>query len=415
MKIALSMTGCKNNRYELDQILRWAIKNKVPVVEESEADFAIINTCTVTSIADRKSRQLVRRTRNNNSGLKTIVFGCAARAQKKVFEEITEVDVLLGSMQEVITYLESNISDMKKCDDASLITSGEAFTRSRALVQIQDGCDNYCSYCIIASARGKSKNRPQKEIINEINKHVANGFNEVVLTGINIGAYGASLTTRPDENKFAELLEAIFEQTGIKKVRAGSLGPEFFNEKWYKVMQNPRFSRHLHLSIQSGSDSVLKRMRRNYTAGQVTDVIKKLRGISPDIAITADIIVGFPGETEAEFKETVQFVKKNRLAKTHIFPYSERQNTLAAKMEQVPVKLRRERVKKLQEVADICRSEFIKSQLGKKAEVLWEHSRLSGRAEGVTENYIRVRVMGARTAGSITSEVLTTENIDTLL
>lgn len=411
MKIALGMTGCKNNRYELDQILKWAIKNKVPVVKESEADYVVINTCTVTSIADKKSRQLIRRTKNNNPGLKTIVFGCAARMQKKAFEEIMEVDVLIDNMQEVIKYLESNIGDMKKCDEASMAASGEDFTRSRALVQIQDGCDNYCSYCIIASARGKSKNRPQKDIIAEINDYVAHGFNEVVLTGINIGAYGASMTTKSEENTFAELLRTIFKETDLKRLRASSLGPEFFSEKWYEVMKNPRFCRHLHLSIQSGSNSVLKKMRRNYTVEQVAEVIARLRQNMPDIAITTDIITGFPGETEAEFEETVRFVKDNKLAKAHIFPYSERQNTLAAKMDQLPVELRRERAKKLQEVADNCRHDFIESQIGKKAEVLWEYSHTAGWQEGITDNYIRVRIKGNHPLKSISTETLTRKNI----
>lgn len=406
MKIALNMTGCKNNRYELDRLLRWAIRNNIPVVRESEADVAIINTCTVTSIADKKSRQLVRKTKNSRPGLRTIVFGCAARAQKEAFEKIMEVDVLLGNVDEVIRYLEMNIGDMKPCDDGHLIAPGEDVTRSRALVQIQDGCDSYCSYCIIASARGRSKNRPQKEIIAEINDYVAQGFNEVVLTGINIGAYGASLTTRPEENTFAGLLETIFGQTGIKRLRVGSLGPEFFNEKWYKVMKNPRFSRHLHLSIQSGSNSVLERMRRNYKSEDVTRVIQKLRGISPDVAITADIIVGFPGETDKEFTETLEFVKKQKPAKVHVFPYSERKNTLAAKMQQVPPKVRRDRAKKLQTVADACRREFIESQIGKKAEVLWELPRAVGFSEGMTDNYIRVRIKEVRQPKSITTEIL---------
>lgn len=415
MKISLNMTGCKNNRYELDQILRWAIKNKVPVVRESEADFAVINTCTVTAVADKKSRQLVRSTKNNNPRLKTIVFGCAARAQKDAFKKITEADVLLDSMDDVVRYLEANIGDMKKCDDESLITAGEDITRCRALVQIQDGCDNYCSYCIIASARGRSKNRPQKDIITEIADHVANGFNEVVLTGINIGAYGCSLTTKPEENTFAELLEAIFEKTDIKRLRASSLGPEYFNEKWYEVMKNPRFSRHLHLSIQSGSTSVLKRMRRNYDAAQVAEVIRRVRKFAPDVAITSDIIVGFPGETEAEFEETMRFVKENGLAKVHVFPYSERQNTLAAKMEQLPVELRRERAARLQEIADQCRRDFIKSQLGKTAEVLWEHPRDTGLSEGVTDNYIRVRITDSHSPKTISRITLTSENTDPLL
>ncbi len=411
MKISLGMTGCKNNRYELDQVLRWAVKNGVPVVKEGEADYAVINTCTVTSIADKKSRQLVRRTKNSNPGLKTIVFGCAARMQKEAFEKIMEVDVLLNDLQEVIKYLEANIGDMKKCDEPSLLKSSHDFSRSRALVQIQDGCDNYCSYCIIATARGKSENRSEEDIIAEIQEHVDHGFNEVVLTGINIGGYGASLTTKPEENTFAELIQRIFDETDVKRLRASSLGPEFFNEKWYEVMKNPRFSRHLHLSIQSGSTSVLERMRRNYTAEKVAEVISRVREFAPNVAITSDIIVGFPGETDAEFEETIKFVKDNRLAKAHVFPYSERQNTLAAKMEQLPVPVRRARAKKLQEIADELRTEFIESQVGQKAQVLWERSRMAGWQEGMTDNYVRVRLKEPRKLKSTTKEVLSRENI----
>lgn len=406
------MTGCKNNRYELDQILRWAIQNKVPVVKESEADFAVINTCTVTSVADKKSRQLIRRTKNRHPGLQTIVFGCAARMQKEALKKITEVDVLLSDINEVIKYLESQLGKTGQCGNVNLIESAQDLSRCRALVQIQDGCDSYCSYCIIAAARGKSKNRPQKEIIAEINGAVAQGFNEVVLTGINIGAYGASVTTQPEENKFAELVQEIFKKTKIKKLRAGSLGPEFFNKKWYEVIKNPRFSRHVHLSIQSGSDAVLERMRRNYKVKDILKIIRKLRQISPDMAITTDIIVGFPGETEAEFKETLKFVKQNKLAKVHVFPYSERENTLAAKMEQVPVKIRRERADKLQKIADQCRREFIDNQLGKEVQVLWEHSRKAGWSKGVTDNYIRVHIKKSRQPKSISSERLTREIIN---
>lgn len=411
MKISLGMTGCKNNRYELDQVLRWAVKNGVPVVKEGEADYAVINTCTVTSVADKKSRQLVRRTKNNNPGLKTIVFGCAARMQKEAFEKIMEVDVLLNDLPEVIKYLEANIGDMKKCDEPSLLTASHDFSRCRALVQIQDGCDNYCSYCIIASARGKSENRKQEDIIAEIQEQVEHGFNEVVLTGINIGGYGASMTTKPKENTFAELIEAIFQQTQIRRLRASSLGPEFFNEKWYEVMKDPRFSRHLHLSIQSGCTSVLERMRRNYTAEQVAEVIRRVRQFAPNVAITSDIIVGFPGETEKEFEQTLKFVRDNKLAKAHVFPYSERQNTLAAKMKQLPVPVRRARAKKLQEIADQLRIEFIESQIGKKAQVLWERSRMAGWQEGMTDNYIRVRAKEPRALKSITTETLTRQNV----
>ncbi|MBU0577569.1 tRNA (N(6)-L-threonylcarbamoyladenosine(37)-C(2))-methylthiotransferase MtaB [Patescibacteria group bacterium] len=416
MKIALKMTGCKNNRYELDQILSWAIKSKVPVVREEEADFCIVNTCTVTHVADKKSRQMVRKTKNANPKLKTIVFGCGARMQKESFEEIGEVDYLMEDLPSVIGFLEEKINDKTRRRAIDCAPSGmefNDFSRSRALVQVQDGCDNFCTYCIIVSARGRSRNRPLDEIIDEINKHVKNGYNEVVLTGINIGAYGASSTTKPEESKFAELLRTILDKTDIKRIRISSLGPEYFSDELYKVLKNPRICRHIHLSIQSGSSSVLKRMKRQYDAKDTEKVVNRLKNDISGIAITTDIIVGFPEESDEEFKETLDFVKKNPLAKAHVFPYSVRKNTLAAKMEQVPDEVKKERAKKLQKLADRQREDFIKSQtlptgrqVGKKVSVLWESEN-----EGLTDNYIRVQKKGDHEVRSITIEKLTEKMI----
>ncbi|MBU0727224.1 tRNA (N(6)-L-threonylcarbamoyladenosine(37)-C(2))-methylthiotransferase MtaB [Patescibacteria group bacterium] len=402
MKIALKMTGCKNNRYELDQILRWAIGNQIPVVKEEDADYCIINTCTVTHVADKKSRQMVRRTKNNNKELKTIVFGCGARMQREDFEKIMEVDYLLPDMQSVIEFLEENL-DICRGGDVNAPTGDE---RSRVLTQVQDGCDNYCTYCIIAAARGKSQSREFEDIIDEINEHYKNGYNEVVLTGINIGAYGASSTKKPEESRFAELLELILEKTDIPRIRISSLGPEYFSEDLFEVLQNPRICRHIHLSIQSCSDTVLERMKRNYTVKDVENVIKRLKKDIPGVAITTDIIVGFPEETEKEFKETMDFVKKNPLAKAHVFPYSIRKNTLAAQMEQVDDDTKKKRAKELQKLADKQRKDFIKSQIGKKISVLWENN-----DEGLTDNYIRVKNTQDKEPFSESATGLTKENV----
>ena len=402
------MTGCKNNRYELDQVILWCAKNNVEITDEDEADFCIINTCTVTHVADKKSRQLIRRTKNANPNLKTIAFGCAARMQKAEFKKIKEVDYLLPDLKAVIRFLEMHKATPHPEGVQALARLQDecGSTRSRALVQIQDGCDNFCSYCIIALARGRSKNRTMDEIIDEINQHIKNGYNEVVLTGINIGAYGCNQTTKPDESKLPELLETILQKTDIQRIRLSSMGPEYFNEHLYKILKNSRICRHIHLSIQSGSDEVLKRMRRQYTADQVETIIKRLKKEIPGIAITTDIIVGFPEETDKEFQETLNFVKQNKLAKAHIFPYSIRQNTLAAKMEQVPDEVKKKRAKTLQQIGYDCRKEFIKSQIGKKMTVLWEHQ-----TEGLTDNYIRVRIKGLNPERSVTSVVLKEENV----
>jgi len=391
------MTGCKNNRYELDQILRWAISHDVPVVREEEADFCIINTCTVTHVADRKSRQLIRKIKTQNSKLKTIVFGCGARIQKEEFEKIMEVDYLLPDMKSVIGFLKKRLNVSCRRDWPIAFTE----TRSRALVQIQDGCDNFCAYCIIASARGRSKSRSRTEIIKEINDRIEDGYNEVVLTGINIGAYGASSTKKPKESKFADLLGEILSKTDISRIRLSSLGPEYFNKELFDVLKNSRICRHIHLSIQSGSDSVLKRMRRNYTIKDVVKVIKRLKKDISGIAITTDIIVGFPEETDKEFEETLGFVKRNKLAKVHVFPYSIRKGTLAAKMGQISPEIKQKRAKILQKESDKCRNEFINGQIGEDVSVLWEN-----KDKGLTDNYIHISIKKPHQIRSVSTEKL---------
>ena len=402
MKISLKMTGCKNNRYELDQVLLWCTKNGVEITSDDEADFCVINTCTVTHVADKKSRQLIRKTKNSNSNLKTIVFGCGARMQKEMFEKVGEVDYLVSDLDAVLELLEKQLNtSIEGAIGQSRLQNMGDISRSRALVQIQDGCENFCTYCIIARARGASKNRPIDEIIKEVNQHIKNGFNEVVLTGINIGAYGASKTTKPEESRLAELLETILQKTDIQRIRLSSMGPQYFSDKLFDILKNPRICRHIHLSIQSGSDSVLKRMNRYYTAIDVEQIIERLKKDIPGIAITTDIIVGFPEETDEKFEETLDFVKRNKLAKVHVFPYSIRKDTLAAKMEQVPDDIKKQRAKKLQSLADEQRREFIESQIGKKVSVLWERE-----DEGLTDNYIRIRIKEKNPARSVSTEKL---------
>lgn len=414
MKIALKMTGCKNNRYELDQVLLWAAKNNVEIADETKADFCVINTCTVTHTADKKSRQLIRKTKHQNPNLKTIVFGCAARMQEKNFKQIKEIDYLVPDLMSVLQLLEEQIDVcpeiLRSALDGNETNSPQ---RSRALVQIQDGCENYCSYCIIAAARGRSKNRPVNDIIDEILRHEKTGFNEVVLTGINIGAYGCSITTKPDESKLADLLQTILDETKIQRIRLSSMGPEYFNgsgrrsaSPTIEILKNPRICRHIHLSVQSGSDTVLKRMRRNYTTTQMDEIIQKLQKEIPGIAITADVIVGFPEETDTEFQETLDFVKRNQLAKVHVFPYSIRRGTLAEKMEPLPDDVKKKRAKKLQAIADKLRKEFIKKQIDTKTSVLWETPH-----EGLSDNYLRVYQKNPSAVRSVSSINITKKNV----
>ena len=413
MKIHLKMTGCRNNRYELDQIQSWATNHNVSIVPENDADFVIINTCTVTHVADRKSRQMIRKTKSKNPKLKTIVFGCGARMQKHEFNKIDEIDYLFTTWGEVTTFLVNHIQDSN--EHITPLTD----IRSRALVQIQDGCDNYCTYCIIAAARGKSTNHDKKDILEQVKSHVKNGYHEIVITGINIGAYGASVTTKPEESKLTDLLQEMLLKTKIDQIRLSSMGPEFFAQDTghrtqdtakkttlFEVLQNPRICRHIHLSIQSGSDEILKRMKRNYSVEHLEYVIQRLKNNIQGIAITTDIIIGFPGETDDEFKQTYDFVRRNPLAKAHIFPYSIREGTLAAKMIQVPDKIKKERCKKLKILTDRQREDFINSQIGERVAIIWEKELSDGRMEGLTDNYIRVIKKSSEKNMSLSHEVL---------
>lgn len=412
MKLCLKMTGCKNNRYELDQIILWAAQNNIEIVtDETEADYTVINTCTVTHVADKKSRQLVRRTKHANKDTKTIVFGCSARMQKAAYEKVDEVDHLVPDVPGVLEVLKEKLGNKNPVTGKELAPcmaqlDHPGLFRARALVQIQDGCDNYCSYCIIAAARGQSKNRPMQDIIDEINDYVAHDFHEVVLTGINIAAYGASSTIKPEETKMAELLQRILNETKIERIRLSSMGPEFFNDDLFEVLKNPRICRHIHLSIQSGCNNVLEKMRRPYTVEHMDTVIDRLKTEIPGMAITTDIIVAFPEESEADFADTMNFVKRHQLAKVHAFPYSIRQNTLAAKRPQLPFSTKKSRTKLLQQTADEYRTDFIKGQIGTTATVIWEKEVEPGVFEGLTDHYIRIKKKGEYKIRSLTEEKL---------
>jgi len=322
-----------------------------------------------------------------------------------------EVEKVLTNPNKVIQYLRFLILDFRFKKITNHKSQIINLPRARALIQIQDGCDNYCAYCAIVAARGRSKNHPADQIIEVIKRYEKQGFTEVMLTGINIGAYGASSTKKPKESRLAELLEQILDETKIRRIRLGSLGPQYFSENLFRILKNPRICRHIHLSIQSGSDPVLKRMGRRYSVEDVERVIRRLQKDIPGVAITTDIIVGFPEETEAEFKETLDFVERNKLSKIHVFPYSIRPNTVAAKMKQVSENVKKERAKKLEEVGHELRRQFIKSQLGKIASVLWHKELKPGVWEGLTENYIKIVKKGDMKRRVVTKEVVTEENV----
>lgn len=434
MKFYIKTLGCKLNRYDSDQLAHRLIENGLINSEDAqETDFIVVNSCTVTNSADHKSRQAITNLKKQSPNAKVIVMGCGTKSNARQFQEKTEVDFVSGEQEKIMEYVEKAMSlkkiplegdtggvqpQGKQIDDFSQSTNtpqppqGDSGTRTRTNIKVQNGCDNYCSYCIIAFVRGDSESLPSKEIIQEIKQKETEGFQEIVITGINIGAYGAPLTTQVQKNTFAELLEEILEKTKIPRIRLSSIGPQYFNDKLIHVLKNPRICQHLHLSIQSCSNTVLKRMNRPYTVEDVIELAKKLREKIPDIALTSDIITGFPEETDAEHHETLANLEKINLMKTHIFPYSVRQGTAAAKMKQVPHKIKMERKKDLAKLAKKMRKDFLNKQVGKTKKVLFELKNKKGLWEGYTDNYIRVQISSEENLeNKIRTIQLTKENV----
>jgi len=381
MKITIKTLGCRANRYESDKIREKFLGRAKFVGEHEKADICIVNTCTVTSVADRKSRQAVNALRNISPKAKVIVFGCGPRIDPDKFRD-EGIDFVATKRDQVEKYLEKHLEKSGKIK--SHISS-----RTRANIKIQDGCRNFCTYCIIAYARGPEVSYPITRIMKEVKLKESQGFKEIVLTGIHIGSF------KRGKIDLTDLIWKILEETNIPRVRLSSIEPQNFSAKFLKLFQNPRFCKHLHISLQSGCDKTLKRMNRRYTAKQYEEVCKKLLKACPDLAITTDVITGFPGETEQDHKKSMDFARKIGFAKLHVFPFSPRPKTPAYKMpDQIPTKTKQARAKEFRKLGTELRKSFITSQLGKEHEVLFEETRDNKTFTGLTNNYIKIKMPG---------------------
>ena len=401
-KVAFCSLGCKVNQYETNAMAQKFVANGYEIVEFDEyADVYIVNTCTVTNIADRKSRQMLRRAKEINKDATLVACGCYAQVAKEELKKIPEIDLIIGNNEknDIISIIENHIAQkgtedivsdvMYNLDYVELGTT--TYTeKTRAVIKIQDGCDRFCSYCLIPYARGHIRSRKIENVIEEIKKVVEEGINEVVITGIHIASYGRDF--KGENIGLIDLLEEINKIKGLHRIRLGSIEPTIITEEFVKRLSKlDKICDHFHLSLQSGCTETLKRMNRRYTTEEFKEVTKRLRTKFPNAALTTDIIVGFPGETEEEFNMTYEFLKEIAFYKMHVFKYSQRKGTKAAVMpNQIDGKVKEERSKKLIELSNENEYNYNKKYIGREVEVLFEE-REGEYLKGHTTNYIVVK------------------------
>ncbi len=416
MKVFFTTFGCKVNQYETQEISELLVSDGYIITKTpEEADIIIINSCTVTSEGVRKVRQTVRKLKKINPDAIILFTGCASQAEPQIIEDLPEIDILMGNrnnaeiLSVINTYLENpkflNAHKKHLRDDCFSGTGISRFDEhTRAFLKIQDGCDRYCSYCLIPYARGFSRSKSLEEIDKELNALNENNYKEIVFVGINLSDYGKNTPySLPDALALAEKYD------NIKRVRLGSLEPDHITKEMIERLSNiKKLCPQFHISLQSGSDSVLKKMNRHYTSEDYEELTKNLRSVFNDATITTDILTGFPTETEEEFLETVNFAKKIKFEKAHIFPYSLREGTKAASLPQLPKSIKEERAKILTEITNETRKEYLIKAVGKTVDVLFETDKTDF-SEGYTENYTPIRIYDAKKRSSQILSVLITE------
>lgn len=403
LKVAFLTLGCKVNQYESNAMAQKFLDAGYSVCGIKEnPDVIIVNTCTVTNIADRKSRHILRKVKEENKNSIVVAVGCYVQVAKEKVDEIEEIDLSLGNVEkkDIVQIVECYIENKKRVEKIIDVNKEKEFLemglntyteKTRATIKIQDGCNNFCTYCLIPFARGRIRSRSKENVIKEVEQIAKKGIKEVVLTGIHIASYGKE---NKENNYFLiDLLEDLNKIQGIERIRLGSLEPTIITEEFAKRLSKlEKICNQFHLSLQSGCDETLKRMNRKYTTKQFEEVAQILRKYFKDVNLTTDIIVGFPGETDEEFEQTYNFLKNISFYKMHIFKYSPREGTLAQKMPmQVDGNKKEERSEKLIELSNINQEMYNKKYINKKIMVLFEE-KVGDYWEGYTKNYIRVKV-----------------------
>lgn len=403
MKVAIYTLGCKVNTYESEYAAKEFIKRGYDLTDFSDetADVYLINTCTVTNTSDQKSRKMIRQAKKKNPNAVVAAMGCFTQIRDNDSSIMDFVDVVIGNTDKskIVDLIEEYIKTKKKILNIKDITK-EKFddmeishfnTRTRALVKIEDGCENFCSYCIIPYVRGKVRSKDPKKVIKEVKSLVNNGYKEIVLTGIHTGHYGSDL----ENYDFSDLLNELDKIEGLKRIRISSIEIVELNDKFLEILKkSDKIVNHIHIPLQAGSNHVLKLMNRRYDKDYYQNRINKIKEIRSDMAITTDVIVGFPNESQEDFNETIDFVKKVDFAGGHIFPFSVRQGTPAAKMSGGLTKEEKHiRCKKLISVFDELESAYYKKHIGKTKAVIPETYQ-DGYLTGHTDNYLKVKFKG---------------------
>jgi len=396
MRVGIYTLGCKVNTYESEYVSNLLKKNGYEICDFNDiCDIYIINTCTVTNTSDIKSRKIIRQARRRNKDALVIAFGCYIQANPNM--EMNDADILLGNKDKskIVEYIEDYFENKKKIQNINA-DLGNIFedmyidnflSRTRAFVKIQDGCENFCSYCIIPFVRGKCRSKDFNTVIEEVKSLVNNGFYEVVLTGIHTGNYGTDINTN-----LCSLLKEMVKIKGLKRIRISSIEiTELNNDILEVIKDNDIIVNHIHIPIQAASDKVLKIMNRKYDLDYFKDKIKYIKSIKKDISITTDIIVGHPGEDDDTFNRSIDDIKEIGFSKLHVFPYSKRDGTKAASMEQIDEKVKKERAKTLLLLSRELEQDYMNKFLNREVEVLVEINK-DGKSIGHTTNYLQVKI-----------------------
>ena len=424
-KVALHNLGCKVNAYEVEamqQLLENAGYETVPF--EEGADVYVINTCTVTNIADRKSRQMLHKAKKMNPDAIVVATGCYAQADTEKLKEDTAVDLILGNNQktQIVEALEEyekehakqvqviEINHTKEYEELSISSTAE---HVRAYIKVQDGCNQFCTYCIIPFARGRVRSRKIEEVLSEVETLAAKGYKEVVLTGIHLSSYGVDFP-KEERESLLSLIQAVSRVEGISRIRLGSLEPRIITEEFLEgIVKTGKVCPHFHLSLQSGCNKTLKNMNRRYSAQEYAEKCELIRKFYPVPALTTDVIVGFPQETEEDFEESYEFVKKIHFYETHIFKYSRRHGTKAASMDgQLTEAAKAQRSDRMLELHEIRAREYEEAMIGKKMELLLEEEiEIDGRPWYVGHSREYVRAVISKTDAHRVNDLVTVKAV----